>query len=425
MAGTRRKGKDPLPSPAAGVGTATLAPPRPASPIARPIAPARSRLPRLPDLSRRTAAGLLAAALAVAAVTGIVLTRGGDSASGSAAPRRVVLVTLDGADNAALGGVLLVSGGQGSAGGVLIPPRLLVDVAGFGSVTFAESGRAPQSGAQAAALGDALGITVAGTWRLGADAAARLIDGAGGLTVTVDSELLGQDAQGRSVVLLPAGEQRLDGAAALQYLSPLTPAEPEEAVAARLQQVLAVLLTALPAEPTQIAGAVTSLGASSRTDLAPADLAQTLAGVRATESPLFQTIPLRPLDSGGETPSYTLDNDRAAGLAAGLFAEVALPAAAAGDVRVLVQNGVGTPGLGQSARQRLVDAGLTYLNGGNAPRFGNQPSVVLIADGGTAARAQGSSVATALGLAPSSVQIAGQGQNLADVIVILGPDFAG
>jgi len=96
---------------------------------------------------------------------------------------------------------------------------------------------------------------------------------------------------------------------------------------------------------------------------------------------------------------------------------------ASGDVRVLVQNGVGTPGLGEFARTALVKDALSYINGGNARTFGYQTSLILISDATPLAREQGSSVAKALGLPESDIQIAGSGQSLADVIVVLGADF--
>jgi hypothetical protein len=92
-------------------------------------------------------------------------------------------------------------------------------------------------------------------------------------------------------------------------------------------------------------------------------------------------------------------------------------------VRVLVQNGVGTPGLGETTRKRLIAAGLTYVNGGNAAQFGYAKSVVLIPDASTQSRREGADVAAALRLPPSSLRIAAQGQTIADVVVVVGADY--
>jgi hypothetical protein len=91
--------------------------------------------------------------------------------------------------------------------------------------------------------------------------------------------------------------------------------------------------------------------------------------------------------------------------------------------RVLVQNGVGTPGLGASARDRLVGAGMVYINGGNAEQFDQPTTLVIVEDASTESVALGEKVAEALGVPATAVQVAEDGQNVADVVVILGADF--
>ena len=92
---------------------------------------------------------------------------------------------------------------------------------------------------------------------------------------------------------------------------------------------------------------------------------------------------------------------------------------------MLVQNGVGTPGLSTKARAKLIAAGLTYQGGGNAARFGYRSSVVLIPDPSDEAVAHGAAVAKALGLPASAVKQSQESQSVADVVVILGSDFRG
>ena len=96
---------------------------------------------------------------------------------------------------------------------------------------------------------------------------------------------------------------------------------------------------------------------------------------------------------------------------------------AAGPITALVQNGVGTPGLDETARIKLAAAGISYIGGNNASSFDNPTSSVLIADDTDASRAKGTAVAKALGLPASDVKITGQGQNVADVVVVLGADY--
>jgi len=93
-------------------------------------------------------------------------------------------------------------------------------------------------------------------------------------------------------------------------------------------------------------------------------------------------------------------------------------------LRVLVENGVGTPGLVEQARSKLVTAGFRFVNGGNAADFTGEPSSVIIPDGTESRVRQGQRVAAALGLPASSIATSDRGQTVADVIVILGSDFA-
>jgi hypothetical protein len=71
-----------------------------------------------------------------------------------------------------------------------------------------------------------------------------------------------------------------------------------------------------------------------------------------------------------------------------------------------------------------VDAGFRFVNGGNASPFNNDPSQVLVPDGTDESLARGRRVAQTLGLPASAVTPEDRGQTVADVIVILGKDFA-
>ena len=62
-------------------------------------------------------------------------------------------------------------------------------------------------------------------------------------------------------------------------------------------------------------------------------------------------------------------------------------------LRVLVENGVGTPGLVEKARAKLVDDGFRFVNGGNAASFDFDESAVIIPDGTEKSVARGQRVA--------------------------------
>ena len=86
-------------------------------------------------------------------------------------------------------------------------------------------------------------------------------------------------------------------------------------------------------------------------------------------------------------------------------------------------NGVGTPGIGEKVRGRLVPAGLVFVGSRNAEHFGYATSQVLIRDATPESQALGSKVATALGLPQDDVRTADLGA-LSDVVVLVGADFA-
>jgi hypothetical protein len=90
---------------------------------------------------------------------------------------------------------------------------------------------------------------------------------------------------------------------------------------------------------------------------------------------------------------------------------------------VLVQNGVGSPGLNAQAREDLVGAGFTYVNGGNAAQFGTAATEVVVPDATAESLQWGADIAQALGVPASAVAVADSGQSVADVIVVLGADF--
>jgi len=93
--------------------------------------------------------------------------------------------------------------------------------------------------------------------------------------------------------------------------------------------------------------------------------------------------------------------------------------------RVMIENQVGTPGIGETTRAKLLAAGFTYLPGQNAPGMPNAtaPSVVLITGTTAADIARGNAVATALGLPTSDVRVSSEGIRVADIVVLLGADY--
>lgn len=401
--------------------------PEPSAPGPLPSAP--DVVPGAAARPRRRRGRLLVAALAlvamVAAGAGVLLSRGphAPGAAPAAAPSdRVLLVQVVGPDgHGQLAALLGTSQGPTGTGGsvVLVPTRLLVDVTGAGTVPLADAAGRPDPAA-AHALTDLLGLRVDGTWTLPVAGLAALVDQVGGVDVSVDQAVALPAAGG---LTLPAGRQHLDGRTAAAYATVLDSAEPEQARLARFDDVLRAVLAALPADRTAAAAVVARSGGSST--LPGADLAAALVRLRdvvAAGSATYDTLPVRGIDSGGDVALYGLDTDAARTELSQDFPG-ALQAAGPGTVRVLVENAVGTPGLLDAARSRLVARGLVFRDGGNASRFGLAASAVLVPDATPQSSAEGRRVAAALGLPAGAVQVSGRGQTVADVVVLLGADF--
>ncbi len=88
-----------------------------------------------------------------------------------------------------------------------------------------------------------------------------------------------------------------------------------------------------------------------------------------------------------------------------------------------MENGVGTPGLVEKARTKLVAAGFQFINGGNASPFNADPSVDAGA-GRYATRASPAAAGWPRRWAPGLLgHPEDRGQTVADVIVLLGSDF--
>jgi len=383
----------------------------------------------------RTARGVLAGLLTVAVLAGlgwvvIDRLRGSDdvaAAPGASRTQSTLVLQLVSGRSAVVSALLAHDGaGDGEGAVVLVPSSLVVDIPGFGSARFGDTPGLGNPGAASLALSQSTGVIVDGAWTLTPAGLAALVDRVDGVTVDVDREVLSARKGGGATVLVPAGPQQLDGALAAAYAGYLAAGEPEQKRLARFAEVVRQLIDAFPESADEMGTLVGGLGKESTTTVPLQRLGPFLAGLRADQEldrVTYQTLPTRPLDSGGTVTALVLDPEPAKALVANLLAGSLPKQREGGQVRVLVQNGVGTPGLGEGARTRLVDAGFTYVNGGNAASFGQSASVVLIKDAGAAARREGGDVATALGLPDTSLRIAAQGQSIADVVVILGADY--
>jgi anionic cell wall polymer biosynthesis LytR-Cps2A-Psr (LCP) family protein len=375
--------------------------------------------------------GLLAAIVAVWAVFG----RGGTdepaptpspTATGPIQP--TLLFQIKDAEGIAIDNALLsVGGSTGRANAVTVPYTLVVDVATGGTLPFGQIARLPDPDASADALSDATGINVDATLSMDTLAFSGLVDAVGGVVADVDVDVVATQPDGTEVVVVPAGPGRtLQGPQAAAYATYLAPGEPEEARMARFIQVLRLVVAKLPQDESKVEAIFTGLGASSRATVPTAQIAQFFVRLNAdviADDVVYRNLPVKPIQDGGTPTSYTVDAEATSAMVAELFPDAARKPGPNSKVRVLVQNGVGSPGLNASARQQILDAGFTFVNGGNAATLGQTTTTIIVPDTTPESLAWGNDIAVALKVPATAVQVATTGQSVADVIVVLGADF--
>lgn len=374
---------------------------------------------------RRVLSAVLAIAVLVLAVATVVLTRRHSTPHATIAKQvrtqSTVLFQVQGGNGSALSSALLAHDPASRTGaGVLIPPQVIVNVPGTGQLQLGKAlGTVPPERSRSA-VGDLMGVTVDAGWVVNTPTLSSLVDQVGGISADVDVPVV----VNRLVVLNP-GRQRLDGEHAIAFLRYLAPGEQEQARLARLQEVLDGLLNALPKSTAQVAKILSGLGARSYVSESPDKLAGFLVGMAGdgrADQLQYDSLPVVPIDPGNGVTSFRVDPDATRKLVDRLLAQSVPAGARATGNRVLVLNGVGTPGIGEKVRARLVPAGFVFVGSRNNATFGVGQTRVLVKEATPEATALGQRVARALRLSADSVQTADIG-NIADVVVVVGADF--
>jgi hypothetical protein len=373
---------------------------------------------------RRLVALLVVLLLAAAAAAAVLLNRNRPEAPEVAPPQgrtqQTLLFQVRTADGAGtLASALIAVDPPATTGSVvLVPPQVIVDLPGAGSLPFGQALATGTPNSPRDALSDLLGVTVDGSWVLEHGAFGGLVNDLGGITAAVDVPVVQDGA-----VVLSQGEQRLDGARALTLLGHLAPGEQEQARLARVQEVFDGLLEALPADAGEVSALLDRLGTGSVSSEPTARLASVLLElVRAGEQQQLQydSLPVIPIDPGGGVMAFRLDVDAARNLVDRVLAQSVPAGARQTGNRVLVLNGVG-PGIGDAARAKLVAADFVFVGARNNERFGIQTTQVLVPEATPEAQALGERVAAALGV-PADVRQSNLG-TIADAVVIIGADF--
>jgi anionic cell wall polymer biosynthesis LytR-Cps2A-Psr (LCP) family protein len=438
----------PLPSPpAAPPGAVSTLAPRTAAPItaAPPVVPrpvptlvptgrgqrkAARREERRKHLRKASVGGGVLVAIG-AVVAGILVTSGGGSGqpapavASAARTQHTVLLSLAPANGQALDSYLLAhdSAGAGQGVVVLVPSNIVTDVAGRGSMPL---GGAAALGPEVAGetLSDLISVTVDGNWVLTPEALSALVDHLGGITANIASDIL---VNGQVVVAKGDG-QLLNGAQAAAVASYSAPDEPSVARLTRFQSVLTGIVSKLGTDPATVATVLAGLASGSALGTNTAVVSQVLAGLDADvkgQNVIYTTLPTTVLDTGDQTERLAADGTQVATMVQQYFAKSVPQGRVAGLNRVIVLNGTGALGLGQSARERLTAHGLVFVRSANQPGFGyaHKTSVVLVPDGTPDSIASGRRVAAALGLPASDVETSTVDTTAADVLTILGSDY--
>ena len=311
---------------------------------------------------------------------------------------------------------------------VLVPSGLVAQVPGFGSMPFGQALSVGDPNAPRAALSDLIGVTVDGAWTLTPQALTALINKIGGVTVAVDKDITKTGADGTTTIVVSAGNQKLDGQGAVAFGTFLATGETEQARLARFDLVLRQLLAGLPKGDAAVTTLLSGLGAGSAATVPVAKLSSVLTGLASdavANSMDDEVLPVTSLDTGQDIHAFTLDGAKTATLVSAQFAGSVPANRKATGNRVYVQNQVGTPGIGETTRAKLEQAGFVYIHGDNTEDMPNAtaPSVVVIFGKTAAQIAEGQKVAAALGLPVGDVRVSDQGFPVADIVVKIGADY--
>jgi anionic cell wall polymer biosynthesis LytR-Cps2A-Psr (LCP) family protein len=373
-------------------------------------------------------AAIVVGVLIAAAAIGFGVNRATSGSSAPSDPETTLLVSLQGGDGTAVASMLAAHDVKQKQGlELLIPSRLITDVCGFGTQQFGQIVALPQ-GAQLAqqAVSQLLGgVTVDGSWLLSTQQLSTLVDAVGGVTVDVDVDVERPGPGGTTQVVVPAGKgEHLGGSAAVEFATYQAAGEDATAVLSRFQSVFESVADRLPVKASGAARVLTAAGVKASVPTATlASLLVALARDDEASSLLPEDLPTKTIDTGGGATSYRVDSSGVQSLVQSRLAS-SLPASAQQKHKtVFIENGVGTSGLVQSACDRLLPAGYGFAGSGNAPNFKYAKSQVIVFDSTVAAAELGDDVARLLRLPQSDVVASTQGQNVADVVVILGGDY--
>jgi LytR cell envelope-related transcriptional attenuator len=336
-------------------------------------APADVRTHRAVWVNRARLAGLVLLAIAVGIVLPQLIVQDEDAAPpearASVEEQDVVAWTLH-----AEGGetyVAVFAAGGRPASVLAIPAAITINLPGQNLGTLAEAASAEDATLVEVAIENLLGAPVDESLLAPLSSLTGVVDGLGGIDLR-DRHALGSEVDA--------------------YLSDIPDDAPGDLAFLRWQDVLEGVIAAAPGEP--------------------AALPEPLRPLLSDTDPSLLGLPV--IDIGGGLLRPDQDNLQA------LVTEHLVPAR---DVltRLVVLNGVGTPGVGEQVARILVPEGYRLVSSGNANTFDLEVTQIIAssrADLEAAQRAQ-------LLLDAGEISLGNQPTGLADVTVVVGEDFGG
>jgi hypothetical protein len=336
-------------------------------------APDPARIQRVAWVSRARFVGLLLVAVAVGTVLPQLLVeeRADEppEARASVRAQQVVAWTLH-----AEGGqtyVAVFATGEKPAIVLAIPAAITINLPGQNLGTLSEAAAAGDPELVEVAIENLLGAPVDLAMLAPLSSLTAVVDGFGGIEVR---------------------DRHLSGASVDAYLSDIPEDASVDLAFLRWQDVLDGVIAAAPEEP----------------DVLPEPLRPLLANT----DPSLLALPVVDIGGGLLRP----DRD---GLQA-MVTEHFVPATEV-QVRLVVLNGVGTPGIGEDVARILVPEGYQLVSSGNANTFDLEVTQIIASSRGDLDAAQRAQSLLGAG----EISVGSQPTGLADVTVVVGEDFGG
>lgn len=356
------------------------------------------------------AVGLVAAAVRLGAPSATGPSAAGPDATDSAAEEReqdsLVLVTVgDDADRPRVHHVVVLAAGPTEGTLLLVPPGTLAEVPGHGLLPLGEAYAFGGAALLDASLDNLLGVDLDHVVGVNRRDWSRLVDRVGGLRVDP-----GTDAPVR------------DGATVAARLTERDAGESQLAFLARLQPVLEALLGGLTAPPGGPGGLGRLLPEPTP---APAPgfvsgLLERLSALADEGRVVTRSLPVAPLEGDERGSTYRVDAVRTRALVAERLAASAPEGSGDGrDLQILNANGI--PGIGQEVAERLVPAGFRVVLTGNAARFDQRRTRILIYSDSARQRRIAREIRERLGV--GVIERSTAPQSVVDVTVVVGGDF--